>query len=323
MSDIDHTPDAQAAISVRGLTKIYAASGNSEAKKALDDVTLDIPRGSIFGLLGPNGAGKSTLINILAGMVNKTSGNAMVWGHDIDTHHRRAKSALGVVPQEINMDPFFTPRESLDFQAGYFGVKKQDRRTDEILAALGLADKKDAYARTLSGGMKRRLLVAKALVHRPRVLILDEPTAGVDIDLRRQLWNYVRDLHAQGTTIVLTTHYLEEAQELCDQIAIINHGRLVTVDSTENLLSRMNAKTLLITPADPLETVPDTLSEYDVEMREGGVMAIHYRFGQQSVAEIIERYNQSGARIGDLRTEEADLEDVFLELTRDQATASN
>lgn len=309
-------PDPRQAISLRALSKTYRAAGQGEEKHALRAVDLDIPRGSIFGLLGPNGAGKSTLINILAGLVNKTSGDAMIWGHDISRQQRQSKAALGVVPQEINMDPFFTPRESLEFQAGYFGVPKSARRTDDILAALGLADKADAYARTLSGGMKRRLLIGKALVHGPKVLILDEPTAGVDIDLRRQLWDYVRDLHARGTTIVLTTHYLEEAQELCDQIAIINHGALVAVDSTANLLSRMNRKTLLIEPAEPLAHVPDTLSGLETELRSDGALAIHYRFGEQSVADIIERYNASGARIGDLRTEEADLEDVFLELTR-------
>jgi ABC-2 type transport system ATP-binding protein len=311
----DSEPDLDAAISLRGLSKTYAAHKSNTAKKALGGITLDIPRGAIFGLLGPNGAGKSTLINILAGMVNKSGGRAVVWGHDMDDAPRKARSALGVVPQELNVDPFFTPRESLEFQAGYYGVKKADRRTDEILHAVGLSDQANSYARTLSGGMKRRLLVAKALVHRPSVLILDEPTAGVDIELRRQLWTYVRQLHREGATIVLTTHYLEEAEELCDRIAIINHGALVAVDSTHNLLKRMNMKTLVIAPVEPLLSVPAALSGFEADLRPDGALAIRYRKDEQSVAEIIERYTEAGARIGDLRTEEPDLEDVFLALT--------
>ncbi|MFZ4687420.1 MAG: ABC transporter ATP-binding protein, partial [Hyphomonadaceae bacterium] len=215
------------AISARGLTKTYAASKKMPAKQALKGVDLAVPRGSVFGLLGPNGAGKSTFINILAGLVNKTSGAVSVWGIDADRNPREARAALGVVPQEINMDPFFTPRETLELMAGFYGVPPSERRTDEILDALGLGDKKHAYVRQLSGGMKRRLMVAKAMVHSPPILILDEPTAGVDVELRRSLWEYVRKLNAQGVTIVLTTHYLEEAQEMCDEIAIINHGQVI------------------------------------------------------------------------------------------------
>ncbi|HNR78474.1 MAG TPA: ABC transporter ATP-binding protein, partial [Parvularculaceae bacterium] len=228
-------PDA--AISARGLKKTYAAAKKSPAKEALKGVDLDVPVGSIFGLLGPNGAGKSTFINILAGLVTKTGGAASVWGFDIDKNPRQARAAIGVVPQEINMDVFFTPKEALDIQAGLFGVPKSERRTMEILSALGLEDKANAYVRMLSGGMKRRLLVAKAMVHAPPILILDEPTAGVDIELRKQLWDYVLKLHAQGVTIVLTTHYLEEAQELCDTIAIIHNGAVVACEPKEKLIA--------------------------------------------------------------------------------------
>jgi ABC-2 type transport system ATP-binding protein len=216
MSDIEtqagRPADAAAALPelavvVRGLDKVYRASGKSGPKHALVEVDLEIPRGSLFALLGPNGAGKSTLINILAGLVNKTGGRAAIWGHDIDRQPRQARAAIGVVPQELNIDPFFTPRELLELQAGLYGVPPGERRSDAILAALGLADKAAAYARTLSGGMRRRLMVAKAMVHNPPVLVLDEPTAGVDIELRQQLWGYVRELNRRGTTILLTTHY--------------------------------------------------------------------------------------------------------------------
>ena len=211
-----------AAIRIDALEKIYTGG-----KQALGGVSFDVPRGEIFGLLGPNGAGKSTLINILAGMVKKTGGHANIWGFDIDEHPRNAKASIGIVPQEILFDPFFTPFEALELQAGLYGVPKAKRRSMELLRAVHLEDKADAYARTLSGGMKRRLLVAKAMVHSPPILVLDEPTAGVDVELRQQLWAYVRELNEQGVTIVLTTHYLEEAEELCDRIAIINHGTLI------------------------------------------------------------------------------------------------
>ena len=221
----------QNAIEVRGLRKIYEAS-RGVAKEALKGVDLDVPAGSIFGLLGPNGAGKSTFINILAGLVIKTSGSVRIWGFDQDVNPRQSRAAIGVVPQELNLDAFFTPAQALEVQAGLYGVPKAERRTMEILQAVGLADKSDAYSRTLSGGMRRRLLVAKALVHAPAVLVLDEPTAGVDIELRQMLWSYVKELNASGTTIILTTHYLEEAEEMCDRIAIINHGEVVACDDT-------------------------------------------------------------------------------------------
>ena len=204
----------------------------------------------------PNGAGKSTFINILAGLVTKTSGTAKIWGLDISEHPRASRAAIGVVNQEITMDPFFTPKEMLELMAGFYGVPKRERRTDEILAAVGLEDKADAYVRQLSGGMKRRVMVAKALVHNPPVLILDEPTAGVDVELRRSLWAYVRELHANGTTIVLTTHYLEEAEELCDEIAIVDHGEIIASEPTPQLLKRLDHKTLVITPEQPLAEIP-------------------------------------------------------------------
>ena len=243
------------AIEVRGLEKTYAGSKKSPPKTALRGVDLVIPRGSMFGLLGPNGAGKSTLINILAGIVNKTGGTAAIWGRDIDERPRDARAALGVVPQEIVADVFFTPREALEVQAGFYGVPKNERRSDELLAALGLSDKANAYVRALSGGMKRRLMVAKALVHNPPILILDEPTAGVDVELRRQLWEYVRRINAEGVTILLTTHYLEEAQELCDTIAIMNRGEVVACEPTPQLLRRLDTRNVVVTPEHPLDAI--------------------------------------------------------------------
>ena len=242
------------AIVAENLQKTYAGTKKTPAKTALKGVDLTIKRGSMFGLLGPNGAGKSTFINILAGLVKKSGGTANVWGFDIDKNPRQARAALGVVPQEITTDVFFTPKEALELHAGFYGVPKQERRTMEILEALGLADKADAYVRQLSGGMKRRLLVAKAMVHNPPILILDEPTAGVDIELRRQLWEYVKGLHALGATVVLTTHYLEEAQELCDTIGIINQGELVACEPTEKLIASLDRKTLMIAPIDALNS---------------------------------------------------------------------
>src|SRR6201989_742032 len=235
------------AIRIESLCKTYAGG-----KRALNDVSFDVPRGQIFGLLGPNGAGKSTLINILAGLVVKTSGQVTIWGFDIDGHPRNAKRSIGVVPQEIIFDPFFTPKETLEIQAGLYGIPPSGRKSDELLAAMHLTDKANAYSRTLSGGMKRRLLVAKAMVHSPPILVLDEPTAGGDVELRQQLWRYVRSLNQRGTTILLTTHYLEEAEELCDRIAIINHGRLVACDTTAALLRRLDNKSVTLILSAPV-----------------------------------------------------------------------
>src|SRR6195952_2786328 len=243
---------SESAIVIEGLCKTYAGG-----KRALDDVSFEVPRGTIFGLLGPNGAGKSTLINILAGLVNKTSGKAMIWGFDTDQHPRNAKVSIGIVNQEILFDPFFTPFETLEIQAGLYGVPKARRRTMDLLRAVYLEDKANAYARTLSGGMKRRLMVAKAMVHSPPVLVLDEPTAGVDVELRQQLWAYVRELNQRGVTVVLTTHYLEEAEQLCDRIAIINHGKLIANEPTRELVGMAQEKIVAVTVDRDVAGVPD------------------------------------------------------------------
>lgn len=310
--------DPSAAIELIGLKKTYKGSKKSPPKTALHGIDLTIPRGSIFGLLGPNGAGKSTMINILAGLVNASEGTARICGHDIHTQTRAARASIGIVLQEIAMDVFFTPYQALELQAGYYGVPKSERRSDEILAALGLADKRDAYVRQLSGGMKRRLLIAKALVHNPPVLILDEPTAGVDIELRRQLWDYVTELHKQGTTIILTTHYLEEAEALCDRIAIIHEGRIVANEDKKSLLSRMDRRRLVISPVDALDAVPDSLSDLQTELVDGDLI-VTYRQGVDSVTGLLGRVKAAGLSIADLRTDQPDLEDVFLELTYGQA----
>lgn len=303
-----------AAISIRDLAKTYAGG-----KRALDGVSLDVPRGGVFGLLGPNGAGKSTLINILAGLVNKTGGTASIWGFDIDRHPRNAKASIGIVNQEILFDPFFTPRETLDIQAGLYGVPKAERRSLELLAAVHLADKADAYARTLSGGMKRRLMVAKALVHRPPVLVLDEPTAGVDIELRQQLWAYVRELNAGGVTVVLTTHYLEEAEELCDRIAIINHGRVVADEPTRTLVGRAQEKVVAITVDRDLDEAPQAVCFQKVSLRGPRVLEITYAKDRVNAGEVLQAVTRGGLGIVDVTTREADLEDVFLSLTRGAA----
>jgi ABC-2 type transport system ATP-binding protein len=315
LSALPAAPLPSLAIEAIGLTKTYAASKRMAAKQALKGIDLAIPRGSIFGLLGPNGAGKSTFINILAGLVNKTSGSVKIWGIDADQNPRESRAALGVVPQEINMDPFFTPRETLDLMAGFYGVPSAERRGDEILEALGLGDKKNAYVRQLSGGMKRRLMVAKAMVHSPPILILDEPTAGVDVELRRSLWEYVRKLNAQGVTIVLTTHYLEEAQEMCDQIAIVNHGQIIACEPTAKLLRRLNNKTLVVRPEQALTSVPAALADLSPVIRKDGQLAITYKMGEQSIEHLLKRLREANVGIGDLATEEPDLEDVFVSLT--------
>jgi ABC-2 type transport system ATP-binding protein len=302
------------AIEARGLFKTYAGTKSTPPKLALNGVDLMVPRGSIFGLLGPNGAGKSTIINIMAGLTKKSAGSVKIWGRDIDERPRDARAAIGVVPQELAADVFFTPRESLDVQAGLYGVPKAERRTDELLAALGLTDKAGAYVRQLSGGMKRRLMVAKAMVHHPPVLILDEPTAGVDVELRRQLWNYVLGLNQQGVTIVLTTHYLEEAQELCDQIAIINRGEVVACEPTGTLLKRLDTRNVVVTPDQPVTIAPN-LKDFETKLRGGGSFQVTYRTGQSSVEQVLAAVRATGLHIKDIATEDPDLEDVFLSLT--------
>ncbi|WP_071798247.1 ABC transporter ATP-binding protein [Natronohydrobacter thiooxidans] len=303
----------QHAIEITGLRKTYVGG-----KEALKGVDLTIPAGSIFGLLGPNGAGKSTLINILAGLVNKTSGQVRIWGFDQDVNPRQSRAAIGVMPQELNMDPFFTPRGALDVQAGLYGVPKSQRRTDEILEMIGLADKAEAYARTLSGGMRRRLLLGKALVHGPRVLVLDEPTAGVDIELRQMLWANVRRLNAQGMTIILTTHYLEEAEAMCDEIAIINHGEVVVRDRTTALLGRLDAKTLVLRLEVPVPglVLPEGVKP---EQRPDGRLALTYPRSAVSAGDLLAAVARAGGVVVDISSEEPDLEDVFLSLTSGRA----
>jgi ABC-2 type transport system ATP-binding protein len=300
-----------AAIRIEGLGKTYAGG-----KRALDGVSLTIRQGEFFGLLGPNGAGKSTLINILAGLVTKSEGTAEIWGFDIDRHPRNAKLSIGVVPQEILFDPFFTPREALEIQAGLYGVPAKERRTDALLAAMRLTDKANAYARTLSGGMKRRLLVAKAMVHSPPILVLDEPTAGVDIELRQQLWETVRELHREGITVILTTHYLEEAEQLCDRIAIINHGKVVADEPTPQLLSRAQDKNVVVTIDRDLTEAPANICFDKVELQGSRSLAITYAKDRVNAGEVLAALQREGLGIVDVVTREPDLEDVFLQLTR-------
>src|SRR5438045_4981340 len=308
------------AIRIESLSKTYAAKG-IPPKQALNDVSFDVPRGQIFGLLGPNGAGKSTLINILAGLVAKTGGSVNIWGFDIDEHPRNAKRSIGVVPQEIIFDPFFTPRETLEIQAGLYGIAPADRMSDELLAAMHLTDKAHAYARTLSGGMKRRLLVAKAMVHSPPILVLDEPTAGVDVELRRQLWDYVRKLHAQGVTIVLTTHYLEEAEELCDRIAIINHGRVIANEPTRELVSKAQEKAVVVTFDRDIAEVPTNVCFQNISLLDERTLEITYRKDQANAGQVLGALTAEGLHIVDVSTRDPDLEDVFLSLTSAEEAA--
>jgi ABC-2 type transport system ATP-binding protein len=302
---------SEAAISIVDLQKTYKGG-----KRALDGISIDVPRGGIFGLLGPNGAGKSTLINILAGLVTKSGGTANIWGFDIDEHPRNAKRSIGVVPQEILFDPFFTPREALEIQAGLYGIPKAKRRTLELLRAVRLEDKADAYSRTLSGGMKRRLLVAKAMVHSPPILVLDEPTAGVDVELRQQLWDYVRSLNAQGVTVVLTTHYLEEAEQLCDRIAIINHGRLIANEPTRDLLALAQEKVVEVVVDRDVAQAPENTCFDKIELTGERTLTITYRKDKVNAGDVLAALQKEGLGIVDVSTREADLEDVFLNLTR-------
>lgn len=307
--------ETPAAISIRNLVKRYAPAGNAPAKLALNDVSFDVPQGQIFGLLGPNGAGKSTLINILAGLVMKTSGSAEIWGFDIDQDVRNAKRAIGIVPQEIVFDPFFTPFEVLENQAGLYGVPKAARKSLELLGQVHLGDKANAYARTLSGGMKRRLLIAKALVHTPPVIVLDEPTAGVDVELRRQLWELVGELNAGGVTVVLTTHYLEEAEQLCERIAIINHGQLIANKPTRELVEMAREKVVVVTVDNPLAECPVHPAFLKCEKAGDQVLEITYDKDKTNAGEVLSLVQGQGMNIVDVTTREADLEDVFVHLT--------
>ena len=318
-------PASEPAIRIDNLTKRYApppqAKGaDAEGKLALGGVSFDVPEGSIFGLLGPNGAGKSTLINILAGLVNKTSGSAEIWGFDIDQQRRNASRAIGIVPQEIVFDPFFTPYEVLENQGGFYGIPAKLRRSEALLEAVRLADKRDAYARTLSGGMKRRLLIAKAMVHSPPILVLDEPTAGVDVELRRQLWELVTELNRDGVTVVLTTHYLEEAEELCDQIAIINHGQLIANKPTRELVEMAREKVVEVTvdrdpgkAADHGAFTRDFIARH--ELLEGNRISLTYDRDRVSAGQMLNHVQEMGFTVEDVTTREADLEDVFVQLT--------
>jgi ABC-2 type transport system ATP-binding protein len=305
----------QIAIQARGLSKTYGGTKRAPAKLALNNLSLDILQGSIFGLLGPNGAGKSTFINILAGTVVKTAGQVSVWGADLDINPRQVRANIGIVPQELNIDAFFTPRELLEFNAGLYGVPRAERRTDDILNMVGLSDKAHAYARTLSGGMRRRLLVAKAMVHQPPILVLDEPTAGVDVTLRQRLWDNIRELNESGVTIVLTTHYLEEAQALCDQIAILDHGRILTCQPTATLLNSAGRKDVTIAlPSGAPQHWPEVLVNLQPMMTED---CVTFRFDPAhiTVGAILTSLIDGGVEIGDVSTSEPDLEDIFLEMT--------
>lgn len=307
--------ETPAAIRIRDLAKVYAPAGSAPAKHALKGVSFDVPQGQIFGLLGPNGAGKSTLINILAGLVLKSSGSAEIWGFDIDVDMRNAKRSIGIVPQEVVFDPFFTPFEVLENQAGLYGVPKAARRSMELLGQVHLSDKHNAYARTLSGGMKRRLLIAKALVHMPPVIVLDEPTAGVDVELRRQLWELVQELNAGGVTVVLTTHYLEEAEELCDRIAIINHGELITNQPTRELVAMAREKVVVVTLDKDVTTCPAHPAFHKCEKVADRTIEITFDMDRINAGEVLGLVQAMGFGIVDVTTREADLEDVFVTLT--------
>lgn len=304
------------AIEIRKLYKTYIDGKKKQHKIALKGIDLDIPQGSFFALLGPNGAGKSTMINIMAGLVHKTSGTVSICGNDIEKQMRAARLAIGVVPQELVLDTFFTVRQALDIHAGYYGVPKAKRRTQEIIDALGLSDKADVHSRRLSGGMRRRLLVAKALVHQPPVLILDEPTAGVDVELRTQLWYYVKELNKSGTTVLLTTHYLEEAEQLCDTIAVINHGEVVACERKAAMLKSFDSKQLVITPAEQINSVPEKIRKWKAEIDPEGKIVIDYKPSRDGIQDILNTVGESGVSVRDLTTREPRLEDIFLELTK-------
>ena len=302
------------AINIKDLTKEYKNPDGKGTFLALDSISVTIPRGSIFGLLGPNGAGKSTFINILAGLAIKTSGEAIIWGNDIDKHPKASRSSLGVVPQELTIDPFFSPKESLEQQAGLYGVRPKERNVDYILKMLDLDDKAEAYSRTLSGGMRRRLLVAKAMVHRPPILILDEPTAGVDIELRQQLWHYVRKLNENGTTIILTTHYLEEAEELCDTIAILDHGKIVRCAPTQELLEDVDLKTITLKASGHLDINNETLKKMRANV-DNNIIEIHFNPKVESSREILAEVENSGVVVSDFEVKGSSLETAFLSIT--------
>ena len=302
-------------LSVKNLNKVYSKNKNNPTH-ALNNLNLDVQEGEIFGLLGPNGAGKSTFLNILAGTVIKSSGAVNVWGFDLDLSPRQVRASIGIVPQEVNLDPFFSPRRLLELQAGLYGIKKKDRITDTILSLVSLEKQANSYARSLSGGMKRRLLVAKALVHQPPIIFLDEPTAGVDVELRKNLWENVKLLNKQGVTIILTTHYLEEAEQMCDRIGILNHGKLVALDSTKNLLMRIKTKKVILKTQNKIKLKNDDLESLRVIYNNENEICVSYEKSKICIDDIIDLVKQNNNKIEDISTDDGDLEDVFLRLTK-------
>jgi len=307
--------DKKNILSVKNLEKIYS-SKEAPNTHALNNLNLDVKEGEIFGLLGPNGAGKTTFINILAGTVIKTSGKVNVWGFDIDKNPRHVRASIGIVPQEVNLDPFFSPRKLLELQAGLYGIKAKDRITDTILKLVSLEKQANNYARSLSGGMKRRLLMAKALVHQPPIIFLDEPTAGVDVELRKNLWKNVRMLNDQGVTIILTTHYLEEAEEMCDRIAILNKGNIVALDSTKNLLDKIQTKKVIIKTDKKVSIHDNDLESLKVISNFENELSVSYEKNKFNIEELINLINKKNIKIKDLSTDDGDLEDVFLHLIK-------
>ena len=302
-------------LSVKNLNKIYN-NKNSNSINALNSLNLDVKEGEIFGLLGPNGAGKTTFINILAGTVIKTSGEVNVWGFDLDKNPRQVRASIGIVPQEVNLDPFFSPRKLLELQAGLYGIKKKDRITDTILKLVSLDNHANSYARSLSGGMKRRLLVAKALVHQPPIIFLDEPTAGVDVELRKNIWENVKSLNNQGVTIILTTHYLKEAEEMCNRIGILNKGNLVALDSTNNLLNRIQTKKITFKIDKKIEIKNDALESLKIISNEKNEICMSYNKNKINMEDILKLIKTKSIRINDISTDDGNLEDVFLQLTK-------
>ena len=302
-------------LSVKNLNKIYK-SNNSNSINALNNLNLDVKEGEIFGLLGPNGAGKTTFINILAGTVIKTSGEVNVWGFNLDKNPRQVRASIGIVPQEVVLDPFFSPKKSLELQAGLYGVKKKERITDTILKLVSLDKQANSYARSLSGGMKRRLLIAKALVHQPPIIFLDEPTAGVDVELRKNLWENVKSLNNQGVTIILTTHYLEEAEKMCNRIGILNKGNLVALDSTKNLLNKIQTKKVTFKINGRIEIRDNVLDSLKIISNEENEICVSYEKSKINIEEIINLIKKTNVQIYDISTDDGDLEDVFLLLTK-------
>ena len=303
------------AISVNRLTKIYAKNSTNSVV-ALNELNLEVKEGEIFGLLGPNGAGKTTFINILAGTVIKTKGSVNVWGFDVDKNPRQVRASIGIVPQEVNLDAFFSPRKLLELQAGLYGVPKKNRITDTILKMVSLEKQAENYSRSLSGGMKRRLLIAKAMVHQPPILVLDEPTAGVDVELRQNLWKNVKNLNKQGVTIILTTHYLFEAQEMCDRIAILNKGNLVALDTTKNLLNRIKTKKIIFKVNKPIDLSKKKINGLSFSSNLSNEIIISYEKNKHKIENIINIIKSEGIEIIDISTEEGNLEDVFIQLTK-------